>query len=31
MGFMHIVFVGIVVAALAFIGWFVTPKGKNQV
>jgi len=31
MGGMHIIWVGIVVAAIAIVAWFVTPKGKNQV
>jgi len=28
---MHIIWVGIVVAAIAIVGWFLTPRGKNQV
>ena len=27
---MHIVIVGLICAALAVVGWFVVPKGKNQ-
>jgi hypothetical protein len=31
MGLMHIIIVGLVIAAIAVVAWFVTPKGKNQV
>ncbi|WVR06809.1 V-type proton ATPase subunit E [Kwoniella sp. DSM 27419] len=30
MSFMHIVIVGAIIAAIGALGWFVTPKGKNQ-
>lgn len=28
--FMHVVWVALVCAAIGAVGWFVTPKGKNQ-
>lgn len=31
MGGMHIIWVGVVVAAIAIVAWLVIPKGKNQV
>ncbi|RSH88972.1 H(+)-transporting V0 sector ATPase subunit e [Saitozyma podzolica] len=29
--FLHVVFVGIICAALGAASWFATPRGKNQV
>ncbi|ORX35670.1 ATPase, V0 complex, subunit E1/e2 [Kockovaella imperatae] len=31
MAFLHVVFVGLVIAAIAAAAWFLTPRGKNQV
>ena len=31
MTFFHVVLVGIICAAIGLVGWFVTPRGKNQV
>jgi hypothetical protein len=31
MGGMHIIWVGVVVAAIAIVAWLVVPRGKNQV
>ncbi|WVF71227.1 V-type proton ATPase subunit E [Kwoniella sp. CBS 6097] len=30
MTFFHVVIVGAIIAAIAAVAWFITPKGKNQ-